>query len=358
MACRMSHWMISPELFNDNQRKLINSSIDQKVLVVTGPPGSGKTLVAVYYLRKLYRKEGNRSARLIVFTHVLRRFIQSGLEELELPPDMTVLSTQFMRLSNRTFDYLIIDEFQDFHLENGSDVIGGTIQQYLGCINKGMLMTGDGRQRIYPNIPSWRRTDLAAAISQYGSIRSRGFQMLVRELQEHYRLPKAITDVAASLLPQEEAEKLCSYWNNEDAEAQTWKLRSFNTLAKAKYIRDIVVNRGFTSVGILVWYSNQGNSIIAAFKELGIDVHSCLTNEGKSTVDFNDHVIKVMTVHSAKGVQFDCVFLPFGETVPPRRSHAYVAVTRPVKMLGILYSGNLASPFKEIPSTILPELIG
>lgn len=352
----MSQWMISTELFNDTQQRLINVSIDQKVLVVIGPPGSGKTLVAVYYLRKLFRK-GITSTGLVVYTNVLRRFIQSGLEELELPPDMAVLSSQFSgRLHNQIYDYLIIDEFQDFPLEYEIGVIGGTIQQYLGCVRKGMLLSGDSRQRIYRDFRFWNRKDLAEAIRNYGNKASQGFGVDVRQLVEHYRLPKAIIDVAATLLPADEAENLQDNGYNEDAEAQSWKLRTSNNREKARYIRDIVVNRGFTSVGILVWNKYQGNAMLTEFNKIGFHVHSCLTSEGKQTVDFNDHVVKIMTIHSAKGVQFDCVFLPFGETSPKVNAHAYVAVTRPLKMLGILYQNNLASPFKDIPPKILPEL--
>lgn len=355
----MSQWMITEELFHDSQRVIIDETINQKVLAVFGPPGSGKTLVAVYYLRKLLRK--NESAVLIVFTHILHRFIQSGLETLELPLSNAVLAYNFFK-NSKTFGYLIVDEFQDFPLnekmKERAGTKSGSLTEYIDRAEKGLLLAGDLRQRIYQNKESlrWETKDLKMEIDCYCEKESRVLAFDYRILQEHFRLPKAITDVAAALLPAAEAEKLRNHTLNEDASAQVWKVKSPTAADKASIIKKVVVNRGFTSVGVLVWNISEGEKIMNSLRNVGLKVYDCLSQDGKKSVDFNDKTIKIMNVHSAKGVQFDCVFLPFGEKNVDKPELAYVAVTRPLKMLGILYSEKLASPFLEISEEILPHL--
>lgn len=351
----MSQWMISEALFHDSQRVIIEENINQKILAVYGPPGSGKTLIAVYYLRKLLRQ--NESAVLIVFTNVLHRFIQSGLETLELPLSSAVLAYNFFQHSKK-FGYLIVDEFQDFPLNQEMRVYAGTesgsLTEYIDRAEKGLLLSGDLRQRIY--LSHWETEDLIKEIANHCQNTSKIISYDYKILQEHFRLPKAITDVAAALLPAAEAEKLRDYTLNEDASAQAWKMKASTVADKASIIKRVVANRGFTSVGVLVWNMSDGEKIKVALINAGLKVSECLSQNGKKNVDFNDKTIKIMHAKSAKGVQFDCVFLPFGERNVTPRELAYVAVTRPINMLGILYSSEFAAPFMEIPEEILPHL--
>jgi DNA helicase IV len=348
----MSQWMISKELFNDSQLKLLQVPLDGQVLIVVGPPGSGKTLVATHYLKKLLKKD-EESAALIVFTHVLLRFIQSGLEELDIPMGKAKLAYSYANNGFEKRDYLIIDEFQDFPLdEKGrqhASLQSGSMETFLAGARKGVLLSGDTKQRVYNGL-GWSFSELDKV---------NGFSKSIRELREHYRLPKAITDAAAALLPDHEAEKIRQWSLNEDVEAQAWKKiisPANGDIEKAKHIYSVVKNRGFRSVGVLVWKNYEGERISKALAQVGAKVHMCLDKNGKQQVDFNDSAIKILTVKSAKGVQFDSVFIPYGENCPSVEQEAYVAVTRPLKMLGILYCNRLAAPLNKIPAELLPEL--
>ena len=60
-----------------------------------------------------------------------------------------------------------------------------------------------------------------------------------------------------------------------------------------------------------------------------------------------------MTYHSAKGLQFEAVFLPFyeGATDKEMRKALYVAMTRTYRFLYVLYSGNtLSQPLQNVPT--------
>ena len=60
---------------------------------------------------------------------------------------------------------------------------------------------------------------------------------------------------------------------------------------------------------------------------------------------------KVMTYHSAKGLQFEAVFLPYLENFSgeeANRKSLYVAMTRTYRNLYVMYSGSLPFPLSEI----------
>jgi superfamily I DNA/RNA helicase len=72
------------------------------------------------------------------------------------------------------------------------------------------------------------------------------------------------------------------------------------------------------------------------------------------TLNFNNTAPKLMTYHSAKGLQFETVIIPL---CPSFKSKAelkllYVSLSRTYRNLYILYSGDMPTPLNEIPSTL------
>ena len=85
----------------------------------------------------------------------------------------------------------------------------------------------------------------------------------------------------------------------------------------------------------------------------------------RSSVDslnFSSTNPKLMTYHSAKGLQFETVFLPlleeyeekwdFVKNVDCNRKALYVAMTRTYKDLYVMYSGDLPDVLTEIPANL------
>ena len=79
------------------------------------------------------------------------------------------------------------------------------------------------------------------------------------------------------------------------------------------------------------------------------DWHNSINN-----LNFMTENPKVMTYHSAKGLQFGTVFLPGVEekSEDSERKALYVAMTRTYKNLYVMYSGNLPYPLSEIPKDL------
>ena len=72
----------------------------------------------------------------------------------------------------------------------------------------------------------------------------------------------------------------------------------------------------------------------------------------RDTLDFTTDKPKLMPYHSAKGLQFETVILPFyeGATDKDLRKPLYVAMTRTYRYLYVMYSGiSIAQPLQQVP---------
>jgi superfamily I DNA/RNA helicase len=70
-------------------------------------------------------------------------------------------------------------------------------------------------------------------------------------------------------------------------------------------------------------------------------------------LDFNSNLPKVMTYHSAKGLQFDTVFMPHcGEDWIEYKNAFYVALTRTSRQLIITHSDKLSRYIQQISSNL------
>ena len=93
-----------------------------------------------------------------------------------------------------------------------------------------------------------------------------------------------------------------------------------------------------------------GNALL----DLGLNVEfKCI---GKDSLNFSSSNPKIMTYHSAKGLQFETIFLPeiecFNDDGSSHRKALYVAMTRTYKDLYLMYSGILPSPLSNIPQDL------
>lgn len=113
------------------------------------------------------------------------------------------------------------------------------------------------------------------------------------------------------------------------------------------------VNNGLIDVGILVYYNDQVTMIRDYFVSKGIPVQ--WKTHDYMDIDFKSTSPKIITWHCAKGLQFNDVFIPCCglnefrnyvywniEPMTEKESALYVATTRPLENLYLLYTDNLA----------------
>ena len=111
------------------------------------------------------------------------------------------------------------------------------------------------------------------------------------------------------------------------------------------------------NVGILVPRNEQVLSLMKAFNERNYFCEYKYRPDNKRskvTLDFTTEVPKLMTYHSAKGLQFETVILPFFEGAnsddKDMRKALYVAMTRTYRFLYVMYTGStLQPPLDKVP---------
>lgn len=148
---------------------------------------------------------------------------------------------------------------------------------------------------------------------------------------------------------EKEMPRLVEYDNEED------QLRS---------IVSIIKTNSLTDVGILLPHNDEVKTVSDKLRSLGLNVERKYNDKedyhnNVDSLNFSTTNPKVMTYHSAKGLQFETVFLPMvcDANTPEERKSLYVAMTRTCRNLYIMYSGELPAPLDEIPTSLYKTTI-
>lgn len=348
-------WMISESELDIFQRQVLKIPFDSRA-VIQGCAGSGKSVLALQ-LAKHIIESGKESVLVIVFTNALLDFMKAGIEELEIPGEICMLAHKWANLNPRpTADYIIIDEVQDFSVEegatwgnNGAAYSKGSIEGFNQCARKGMLMFGDDAQRLYSEGSE------IINIGQYLKIKSQCYQ----NLQINYRLPKKIARVA---------EKIMSVENRDDIEGRCQKegdnkpvIKKCNSInEEIDYIIDRINELNLENVGIIVPGNKHAAEVFNYLYKKGINTevkYEIHRNDKINTLDFSSTNPKIMTYHSSKGLQFEAVFLPlFEETRENLRRPIYVAMTRSLDRLYITHTNALSLFLNDVPNDLVNKL--
>ena len=125
-----------------------------------------------------------------------------------------------------------------------------------------------------------------------------------------------------------------------------------------KAVVEIIKNNPDSSIGILLHSNSLVEQTCKQLHSVGIrfeyKFQIDIASERKvyGNLDFRTDLPKVMTYHSAKGLQFDIVILPMyeGATSEDSRKSLYVAMTRTMHKLYVLYSTSELRPPLNVPS--------
>lgn len=254
-------------------------------------------------------------------------------------------------------DYLIVDEAQDF---SQSDVQG-----FIGDKSQSIVFFGDTLQQLYSN----------SGLS-LGTLATNNKFPIV-ELSKNYRLPKDIARVAEFIQPNEKDKLLtrCQKGYN-DENIPTFYLKEGTKEEQLKVIINHCKNPlNSKDIGILVSTNKQVEEVVNFLNENGqlcqfrynkplngfdssysdfmnSEFGSALYNQ-KDTLNFQSNLPCVLTYHSAKGTQFDTVFIPFANDDLYRnglkRNEFYVAVTRTSNQVFVLYQDKITTLMKDVP---------
>ena len=181
-------------------------------------------------------------------------------------------------------------------------------------------------------------------------------------LYRNYRLPLPVARVAQYVGLDLDAFDEKTYKSKEIAKPRFIKYRNLNEQIKA--IAQIIKRLELSDVGILLPQNDGVCRVSELLNSNGVNNEAKYTDSSDwhnsvDNLDFSTSNPKVMTFHSAKGLQFETVFLlgvnSLSDNTPQKISSQkalYVAMTRTYRYLYIMYSDTLPSPLKEVPNNL------
>jgi superfamily I DNA/RNA helicase len=362
-------WMVAKEKLDETQRNIVSAITGQNHnLFIHGPAGSGKSVVLVHALQDyLINKPSSRLA-IISYTWALIDLYKTGIEpELLKRVDFFTMEG-FKKITILTrWDFFIIDEIQDSEIE---------ILDKLKESGKKIITAGDFFQSIYEN-----RCNISG-IRELGNIQE-------PKLQDIYRNTKSIKAIASyfSEFPDEYREFEVSRTTNDTSVQLAHFSSKFKETEYTWKQAKMLSEKGINSVIILAnqdevlsFYSvvfslenqhpwslvnNRFNkpdygALNAYSQQKKLPIRYLGNGYGTLQKIYDENLVTVMTYHSAKGMDFDAVFLPsltnqvrlWGSPDIARRLF-FVALTRSRQELYISYYGEAHEFIQRIPKNLL-----
>lgn len=332
---------VETESMDDDQLDLIESNLENS-MIVAGCAGSGKSVIAMYKAQQI--SDANGDVILIAYTKSLNRYMQQGKENTL--GARFLYHWQWLNQGMPKADYIIVDEIQDFDKEE--------IQQFVNAARKCFFFFGDTAQSIYKAFG--KQTMTMDQISQMTGI-------AVSRLYNNYRLPKPVAKITQGYLGltedidnvREFSESL--YLSKENVLPIFMECKSPQN--QIERIISIINDNKFRNVGILVPDNELVLEIMNAFTEAKFACEFKYNTgyndiNNKDTLNFKTDRPKLMTYHSAKGLQFETVILPYyqGVNSSSEKKALYVAMTRTYRHLYIMYNGEIQEPLKSVPERL------
>lgn len=342
-------WMIRYDKLDDDQKDFVDTEINNKGNIwIKGFAGSGKSVMLIHALRKKLENTPNLKVCIVVYTHSLIDMFRTGMNELGMSNNIPVMTYHQFRNMRESYDYIFCDEVQDFP----ADII-----QLMNQSSQHVYVAGDSNQSIY---------DGTVMPEEIGSLlNAKAF-----ELTRIYRLTRTIMGAVTNLLP-----NMGIFSSRRDMTKRDVSIRLGEGLDRdeeAKYIWEQASNaaaEGYSATILLPthdsildyanriliqnskpeWILQENNwgkpnydLLNQHFRNNGLRVEYVGSRFGSlQNADSNKNII-MMTYHSAKGLDFENVFLPYlSDDVRISETLLMVAITRSKMNLFITYSGNL-----------------
>ena len=310
-------------LLDKEQDRILNLPLDGSYLI-TGPPGSGKTVIALYRAKMI--NERNEHSVLLVFNNTLKTYVSAATKKLKIeaethgyypwltskflhyfsirPPMLSDFEHDWARILSKVnakppprgnLPYVIVDEGQDLH---------PMFFQLIRYLSKNLTVLADGNQVLTSTNSSLDEIRLNAMITK-------PTQLLVK----NYRNSRQIAQLAA-----------CFHSGIETGVAELpsrtgppIKIRCYQVRQQAvDYIRRYQEQHPKADIAVFLPDKKSVKSYVYRLvKDLGEGCVQYYYREGSgktgrtvNTLDFSKPAVRVMNYWSAKGLEADAVFLP------------------------------------------------
>jgi len=334
--------------------------------LVTGPPGTGKTVMAIYRASVLHRS--GRKPLLLMYGKLLSCYTKAAIGKLEIDGAVSTYHSWFSSFWRRCYgarppesqpwvfdwsaclDKIIANppapsERRHFLIDEGQDM-PPDFYLLTKLLAESLTVFADENQRI---------TGQQSTLAEIGA--ATGIRDLLK-LTRNYRNTRPIAEFAASFytglpsgipdLPPISARGELPFLIAHDKLHQT-----------IEFIRNYENNHSDHSIGVLLERKQQVKQFYNRLQaKTRNPVQVYLSQDGGGVppyprIDFADPGIKLLTYRSAKGLEFDTVFLPELQDITGDpsaddvRMRFYVMCSRAKKVLGLMYTGEGVPRFAQ-----------
>lgn len=334
-----------------------NSSLSFRNQWIQGFAGSGKSVLLVYSAKTILAKKPNSRILVVVFTQSLVEMFKADFREIGLVNKVTIDTFYGFMKGSSHYDYILCDEVQD---------LTPRVIREMDTRSSNIIVAGDSNQSIFESDPRWREATVTP--SEIGRLIN-GDQY---ELGVIHRLSRSIIDAVQRFLP-----RMNIFSSKRDMTKEDTQIRLCEAPSEAKEVKYIMeqatkavnvgdttailiptapkiiqfVNQALRDAGKPEWVETTNNwgrvdygSMNSHLRSQGLKMQ--YVGNGYGSFDEKDHRVIIMTFHSAKGLDFENVFIPYANAsmyICPNDSLAktlfMVAMTRTRKNLYITYSG-------------------
>ena len=307
---------IQLEIDNFKGSLTIKDSIQQNVIesgetkyIVNGPAGSGKTILAM--IKMLELEKLGEDYKVIIYTKALKSFLIGRMKRARfLDTENKVFhldDLKFQKIKSDQYDYIIVDEVQDFSIE--------ILDELLCNANMGYYLYGDENQSIYPE----NTGDLNIVTEIISKHEFEKFH-----LNKIYRFDRSIFNFANPINPNSKDVLIRDNIKEPNlTDCDTPKILNFNTREEElEYLLQSLKNTNWKDVAILLARNKDVEDVYRWFKFIkkygkveakyyyNWDSNTRKYRDEHDDLDFSTTNVKIMTYHSSKGLEFDRVFIP------------------------------------------------
>ncbi|MDR1728926.1 MAG: AAA family ATPase [Acidobacteriota bacterium] len=374
-------WLIPYSDLTPDQQRAVQLRPDENRAIIGGP-GSGKTQILLHRARHLcdLLKTPSPRFRIFVYTNALKDYIKTALKELDLPEDNVITFDHWCRLyyqkninsklpwdahakkpdfaairqavtkhagsGQKAFDFVLVDEGQD---------LPEYVFSLLTKISRHITVCLDNKQQIYDTGAT------EACIFRVLGIRRQNVNLI-----DAFRVCPYLVEVASQFIANpSERTAFRKQTRQPQIERETPLIYLAHDFDDEKAMLQQIVRERLLKnerIAILFPEKRQVFGFAKGLHEVGIEVEIPPQQTGTppfATYDFTSHRPKLMTLHSAKGLTFDTIFLPrlIANAFPRRRPDEvehllFVAITRATRWCYFSATGD--NPLAELQEKLLP----
>lgn len=359
------HWMVSLDELDTVQEEIL-----EHILMIPGPhwvegyAGTGKTIVLTHAVKKIRAKNKQASICFVTYTHALKDLVASGLQN----ENIDIFTVDSFVSQPKKYQWAFIDEVQDITEEKI-----GKIQQ----LSKHTIWAGDPAQSLYHQRVQQNK------LPKVLGTKSKKLKLIYRLSEKTYKIAstiypaaKVMQGVRASVVDDVNVQLIAA---STQAKEVPWVWSMAKIVSKVrrpsavlfpthKEIYDFScavakfegeLNPPRPQRGRITDYSAFNDY----FQKIRIPLRFLGSDNGDLTESDAKSLCYLMTYKSAKGLDFNSVFLPglnsdisFEDGKPLKlssdewqRKHFFVGLTRSRRDLFLSYHG-MPHPFlKEMP---------